>query len=292
LDGRAPRSRLGIRYSYPDDLVDGWIRAYGEPAAASIAAAGNVPPAIFLRARAGRTTAEDLARNMAQDGVEVEILGPTSLAIRRGSGQFRESQAFRDGLFSVQDLTSQRVAPLVSVPEGGRVLDLCAAPGGKAAHLSELGAQVLACDLHPGRLNKIHETARRLGLSIETLRADGRKAEDFAHLPLFDAVLVDAPCSNTGVLRRRPEARWRYSAASQNRHVRDQESLLEMAYDRLRPGGCLVYSVCSIEPEEGIERLQGLAAAKGVTVDFAETLLPKVDGGDGGFMGRLFRPIA
>lgn len=149
----------------------------------------------------------------------------------------------------VQDPSSQLVVDAIDVPAGALVADLCAAPGGKATALAARGATVIACDSHPGRAGLLEANRRALGAaSMAVVAADGR------HPPLrpgrFDAVLVDAPCSGLGALRRRPDARWRIEPSAVPRLVELQRSLLDSAIGLLRPGGHLVYSVCTLTAAE------------------------------------------
>src|SRR5205807_8804684 len=146
-----------------------------------------------------------------------------------------------------------RVASALAPAPGGRVLDLCAAPGGKTTHLAELmgnQGQIIACDVDDRRLRTLAELCGRLGVTmVETRRLHPERNEEPPPGP-FDAVLVDVPCSNTGGLGRRPEVRWRLRPDDFRRLVPLQTKLLLQAVERVRPGGAVVYSTCSIEPEE------------------------------------------
>lgn len=149
----------------------------------------------------------------------------------------------------VQDESSRRVAELVPARPGDLVLDVCAAPGGKATHIAGRGAFVVACDIHPARVGLVVDNARRLGLAdVAVVRADGTRVP--FRPGSCDAVLVDAPCSGLGALRRRPDARWRIRAHDVGRLVRLQETLLVEAATLVRPGGTLVYSVCTLTAAE------------------------------------------
>jgi 16S rRNA (cytosine967-C5)-methyltransferase len=184
----------------------------------------------------------------------------------------------------VQDCVAARVAPFVAPAEGARVLDYCAAPGGKATHLAQLvgpGGAVTAWDRDPDRLARVAENAERLGLAW--LRCGDPDGE-------YDAVLVDAPCSNTGVLARRPEARWRVRERHLPGMAQRQLKILKQAAAHVRPGGTMVYSTCSLEPEENLGVVSAfLASAPGFLLDAAETACPDEAAGDGGFMARLRR---
>jgi len=291
---RGPAGELGILYSLPDDLAGAWVAAFGEEQARELARAANDPAPLFLRANTLRTTPAELSAALREAKVDVlptEV--ETALRLGPGGGSFRHTDPWRAGHFVVQDLTAQRVAPLLAPQPGERVLDLCAAPGGKTCHLAELArdqADVLATDLKAGRLRRVEQNAERLGLrSIRTQRLDGKRAaEELAEAGPFDAILVDAPCSNTGVVRRRPEARWRYDSRSQRRLTTEQSRLLEAVVPLLAPGGRLVYSLCSIEPDEGHERVEELLAAHPELERVHEELwLPGPERGDGGFAALL-----
>lgn len=154
-------------------------------------------------------------------------------------------------------------ARLVNPQSGESILDMCAAPGGKTTHLAELSndeASITACDISDDRLDRILQNAERLQLkSIQTLKV----SKDGSGFPdqQFDAVLVDVPCSNSGVLNRRPEARWRFDATSLAELVQIQTKLLILACERVKPGGRVIYSTCSLEPEENEGVVQSVLAA-------------------------------
>lgn len=295
IEHRRPSTRLAILYSLPDPLVEAWVEAHGEEVATELCRAANDSAPIFVRACGLKTDATALAARLAGDEITATLIAgaPHALRLDEGRWRFRHTDAWREGTFLVQDLTAQRVAPLVAPEAGERILDLCAAPGGKTTHLAELSgdkAQILACDLKPNRLRKIEQNTERLGLSsVETRRHDARYAAlDFASEEPFDAVLLDAPCSNTGVLRRRSEARWRFDLSSQRRIHSTQAELLRAALPLVRPGGRLVYSLCSIEVDEGQEQVAKLIEEHpNLVLEHEELWLPTPGGGDGGYAARL-----
>ena len=169
------------------------------------------------------------------------------------SGPIRDLPGYADGWFSVQDESAMRVASALAPEPGETILDLCAAPGGKTTHLAELmrnSGRIVACDMDDGRLQTVADLVQRLGLTIvQTCRLHDEHGTDAPAGP-FDRVLVDVPCSNTGVLGKRPEARWRLRPDDLRELVARQTCLLSLAALRLRVGGAIVYSTCSIEPEE------------------------------------------
>jgi len=183
----------------------------------------------------------------------------------------------------VQDAVASQVAPFLAPAPGERLLDFCAAPGGKATHLAQLAGptgSVRAWDIDPERLRLVEENAHRLGLANLTCGpAEGA----------YDGVLVDAPCSNTGVLARRPEARWRVREKHLPGLAERQLRILKDASAHVAPGGRLVYSTCSLEPEENLGVVEAFLGRGGFGLVDARTVYPDEAGGDGGFMARLQR---
>jgi 16S rRNA (cytosine967-C5)-methyltransferase len=218
---------IGIRTSHPDWLIERWRRRYKGTQLDGILEANNAILPLTIRPNPLKATGP----------IEVE-------------GDPAADPRFAEGLYTVQDETSMKVAPLLDPRPGERVLDLCAAPGGKTTQLAELmGGKgvVVAVDL-PDRIGLVAESAKRLGLpNIECVAGDGATV---AFKGFFDAILVDAPCSNTGVLSRRPDVRWRLKENDIAGAVGIQHRLLENAARLLKPYGRLVYSTCSLEPEE------------------------------------------
>jgi 16S rRNA (cytosine967-C5)-methyltransferase len=254
---------VAVRTSHPRWIVELLRRDLGDEADAVLAVA-NEPPPVTLRPNPLRTTPEALMAELTAAGVGVEPgrLVPTALLVR-GVGDLARLPAVAEGRATPQDQASQAVATALGARPGERILDMAAAPGGKATALAEIiGDQgaVVAADLRPGRAGRVRDAALRLGLrSVQVLSADGRR------LPLrppgsaggdggrFDRVLLDAPCSGLGVLRRRPEARWRLEPAAIPLAAALQRELLVAALDRARPGGLVAYCVCTLTREETLD---------------------------------------
>ena len=299
---------VAVRTSHPRWLVELIRRDFGDEADAILAAA-NTPPAVTLRPNPLRTTPETLAEELAAGpdaaGVEVEPgrLVPGALLVR-GVGDLARLPAVAEGRATPQDQASQAVAAAVGARPGERLLDLAAAPGGKATALAEgMGDDglVVASDLRPGRAGRVRDAARRLGLrSVQILVADGRRP------PLagggFDRVLLDAPCSGLGVLRRRPEARWRLDPADIDRVADLQRELFTAAVAQVRPRGLVAYCVCTLTREETVDIDEWAAGAfPSLTPVTAPgppwrphargaLLLPTAVGTDGMFLLLLQRP--
>ncbi len=259
-----PVAALAIRYSCPSWLAARWMARYGYDQAARLCAAAIERPPLTLRTNTLRTTRESLAHALRAEGLDVvsTAVSPVGLTLAK-CGPVPDLPGFANGWFYVEDEAAQLVSLLLAPQPGERVLDACAAPGGKATHLAALmhdRGLVVAADAAPDRLVLLRDNCRRLGLSIvaplvwDWLAHDPRKPwpDEVARLLAdpFDRILVDAPCSALGVLRRHPEAKWQKQEERFRALQQRQETLLDRIWRLLRPGGTLVYSTCSTEPEE------------------------------------------
>jgi 16S rRNA (cytosine967-C5)-methyltransferase len=255
---------LAVRTSHPEWLVELLQRDLGPGDALATLEAANAPPPVTLRPNPLRTTSAALAVELEAAGVEVASgpLVPDALLVR-ATGDLARLPAVAEGRATPQDQASQAVATAMGALPGEDILDLAAAPGGKATALAEVmgdTGRVLAADLRPGRARRVQEASRRLGLtSVHTVVADGRAPP--VRPGGFDRVLLDAPCSGLGVLRRRPESRWRLQPDDVDRAVALQRQLFAAAALALRPGGLLVYSVCTLTKAE-TEEIDEWAAAE------------------------------
>jgi 16S rRNA (cytosine967-C5)-methyltransferase len=247
-----PRTELlGIEHSQPTWLVERWMRTIGEDRTVALLGANNRVPGLSAFIVNPQRREEAIA-SLQQVGCEVR----PGLLLRDAwtlhGGNPAASAAMRNGWTAIQDEGSQAVAHLLSVASGNTVLDLCAAPGGKTLLLSlAAGAQghVIAADLHGHRVRAMAERFERTGIrNIASVAVDGTQPLPFGHT--FDRILVDAPCSGTGTLARHPEIRWRLRAENLAELHALQAGLLRNALTALAPSGRLVYSTCSLEPEE------------------------------------------
>jgi len=255
---------LALFHSYPAWWVARVVTRIGWQAAGPLLAAGNRPARTVLRPNLARTSPSELAQRLEQGGVRTEPGKFVPEALRVASGSPARTAAIREDLAWVQDEAAQLVPRIFGSTVGPLVADLCAAPGGKTMQLTERlvnGGLVVAVERHPGRLRRLSANLRRhvAGKAVAVLA-------DAAHnrLPLrpgFDDVLVDAPCSGTGTLRRHPEIRWRLREEDLKLLAARQRQLLESAASLLAPGASVVYSVCSLEPEEGEDVVKGFLAA-------------------------------
>ena len=233
--------------------------------------------------RDAATPVPDLATGPAQAGGE-DI--PGAFVVAAGEGSIAERPGFAEGAWWVMDPSSVAVADLLhqAIPDGAAVLDACAAPGGKSLRLATQGHRVLATDLEPTRLARVDEAARRVGVDVSTQAHDWLTGQ-LPGGPLFAGVLVDAPCSALGIVRRHPEIRWRRLSSDPAAMSIRQRRILRAAAQHVAPGGALVYSVCSPFPEEGRDVVSGL---DGFKVERAWSTAPPV-GDEDAFQAFVLR---
>jgi len=273
----AQREYLGVTHSHPDWLVDRWLTRHGFEAVEAWTRFNNETPALTLRVNTLRASVGDAARALAADDVETEPsrYAPDGLVVTAGKPLKRPA----DGLVFVQDEASQLVPLLVGAQPGERVLDLCASPGGKtiaiAAAMRDTGT-IVATDVRSRRMDLLQQTVLASGArSVHVLRLGATGQLPF--MPVFNRVLVDAPCSGLGTIRRDPDIRWRRSEQDLPRLAAQQLELLLRAAAVVREGGRLLYATCSSEPEENEQVVDAfLAASPGFElVDLAHEPLPE-----------------
>ncbi len=295
LLNRLREEEPAVAWSHPDDMCLRWRERWGEEALDSLLEWNNTPPPTCARVNTLRATATELEKQWRDEGVEAT---PAALSWEKAAAwrldahpPLESLESFRRGLFYIQDPSTLLAVMALDPQPGETVLDLCAAPGGKTTLIAQCmnnNGRVVATDIDPERLRQVDENADRLGATCvetwnlnQTLKA--RKPE-----PTFDRILIDAPCSNTGVIRRRVDARWRSKPDAIEDLRATQLELLKQAAAWLKPGGRICYSTCSLEPEEN----------RGVVFEFTRNsrrfravtdrqLLPFIDRVDGAYCATL-----
>lgn len=256
------------RLNTPQWLWASWAEAYGEDATRAIAAAHLIEAPLDLTPRNNI--------DFWAGQLEAEVL-PTGTLRRTGGGHIAELPGFPEGAWWVQDAAATLPVRLLGDIAGKRVADLCAAPGGKTMQLCAAGANVTAVDISARRMVRVGENLARAGLAAELVTADASK---WTASEPFDAILLDAPCSGTGTLRRHPDIAWLKDEEDVGRLTLTQDRLLLHAVQQLKPGALLVYAVCSLQEDEGLARIEALLARdqrlRRVPVQPAE--LPGLDG--------------
>jgi 16S rRNA (cytosine967-C5)-methyltransferase len=254
----------------------------------AIAAADNLHPPMILRVNARRTSAAAYAAELATKGISARPLGGQAVALERPM-PVTQLPGFAAGVVSVQDSAAQRAAPLLlarPLARGARVLDACAAPGGKTAHLLELAdLDLLAIDRDADRLARVDQTLARLGLAAETRVADAGAPADWWDGRAFDAILLDAPCSASGIVRRHPDIRWLRRADDLAALAATQRRLLDSLWPLLASGGRLLYATCSVFKAEGEAQIDAFLQRQGDAGPVADPpspgqLLPLADNQD------------
>ena len=246
--------RLAIETSHPNWLVERWVESYGYEKTRAMLEENNVPPAQTARVNLTKATVEEVLTTLEREGIKAKRSEFVAECIYLLSGQAARTGAFRNGLITIQDESSMLPATVLNPQPGMKVLDMCAAPGGKTTHIAEKmnnEGSILATDLHPKKLDLIEENTARLGLDIvQTAPVDGRKAATYLKAEDYDAILVDAPCSGLGVMRRKPDIKYTKREEDLTSLQAIQLDILDNAVKLLKVGGKLVYSTCTVDREE------------------------------------------
>jgi 16S rRNA (cytosine967-C5)-methyltransferase len=272
-------AEAGLRHSLPDWVCELWFAAYGRRRALELCRAANIPARSVMRPNPLRAAPGEVESLLEGLGISHELDPATGAVIVTGAFDLASSELYERGLVVAQSLSSIAVVDIVAAQPGERVLDLCAAPGGKTAGLAATGAVVTAVESNAARASALRATLERLGAGdVEVVEGDGRA---FTGGP-FDAVLVDAPCTGLGVLNGRPDSRWRRTPADVDALALLQAELLAHARELLAPGGRLVYATCTLSPDENerVPRAAGL-------IPVSERRLWPGPGADGFYVASL-----
>ncbi len=258
-DAVDPVERIGLQYSFPDWIVRRFLEQYGEAETEQICESLNVQAPLTLRVNTLKTTVEECQKSLSEEGIQTQFtrLSPFGLIVSKRMNVF-QLQAFRDGFFEVQDEGSQLLPFLIDPKPTAKVLDACAGAGGKTLELSALmknRGEIVATDVHSTRLEELRRRMRRAGVSNVRIR----RVEDVSdltdrHRDYFDVVLLDAPCSGIGTLRRNPGMKWVVSEETVSEVAEKQLHILETSAQLVKPGGIVAYATCTLfrEENEGI----------------------------------------
>ena len=301
-----PAKYIALKYFHPEWLVRRWLKKFGIESCEKLCAFNNQTPALSVRTNTLKVTREELMALLKEQGVKAE----PSLFVPEGiicmeHPSLSKIKALSQGLFQVQDESSMLVAHVLNPCAGECIIDACAAPGGKSTHIAALmgnRGRVLAFDIHPHKLSLIEDNAARLGIGIIEASEQDATSIGSKYSALADKVLVDAPCSGLGVLRRKPDSRWRKSPEQLLELPILQGKILNSAADCVKPGGVLVYSTCTVGSEENDEVVKNfLAQRNDFSLDVTGRYLPQpreeqtvqlwphVDGVDGFYIARMSR---
>ena len=284
-------SRPALGWSHPEWLVERWRKNFGDEKTRQLLEWNNTPPKTFARVNTLKTDAGKLVERWREENVEYDFFtrdwtGENLVFELKSHPPLTSLGSFRDGWFYIQDPGTLLAVRELAAQPGETILDLCAAPGGKAMFIAQQmdnHGRLVAHDAFADRLKLIQENCKRLGVACAEV------VSTFNFQPsTFDRVLVDAPCSNTGVMRRRVDLRWLIQPPEIGRLRATQLVLLKQAATVLKPGGTLIYSTCSLEPEENSEAVKEfLHAQQNFKLETERQLLPFADSVDGAYVARL-----
>lgn len=279
---------LSIKYSYAPWIIELWLKYYSMSFVEQLLEAGNQTPPLTVRANWLKIRKEDLKKAFRERGFEVEDGKLAQNALNVKGSKVLDSELYRYGLFTPQDESSMLVSEKIGVKQGDLVMDVCAAPGGKTTAIAERmnnTGKIVASDIYRRKLDLVDKEAKRLGITnIETRSWDATRV-DSTMVKKADRVLVDAPCSGLGVVRRKPEIKYRELSEDIMMMPKKQADILSASSSYVKPGGTLVYSTCTINPEENEKIIdQFLKRNRDFEKVERTLLLPNVNGTDGFFI--------
>jgi len=283
---------LSIKYSYEPWIIELWLEQFDKAFVEELLVAGNQTPDLVIRVNWLKVVREELKKRLEESGFIVEKgkLCDDALYIKNG-GVLVDSSFYKSGMFSIQDEASMLVAAMLDPQHGDVVMDVCAAPGGKTMAIAERmnnKGKIIASDIYIRKLNIVDQEAARLGVTIVQTRTWDAMKTDSAMAEKADRVLVDAPCSGLGVLRRKPEIKYQKKTREMDSLPVKQLQLLSASSKYVKPGGVLVYSTCTINPAENQKVIAEFLRKHTIfTKDEAIQLMPNVNGTDGFYICKM-----
>lgn len=255
-----PIERLALEMSFPTWLIKRWIEQYGEAETKAMCESSLVPPYVTVRVNRLKASVENVVTMLQEEGIKANPGHLSEDAIVIEKGNVFQTETYKLGFITAQDESSMLVGRAVGAYSGMDVIDVCAAPGGKSTHIAEQmdnEGQLLSFDLHDHKIKLIKEQANRLGLTnIQSSVMDARKISDQLGTQTFDRVLVDAPCTGLGVIRRKPDIKWTKKESDIQSIQRIQLDILEAVASHVKQGGKLIYSTCTVDKWENEETVQ------------------------------------
>lgn len=300
---------LSVFYSHPEWMIRKWVKDYGSEFTQELLQANNEVPPFTIRCNSLKISKQELMTILTEENIECYdgSLNPEAISIR-GTSSIEGKASFQKGYYQVQDESSMLVARITDPKPGEMILDMCSAPGGKTTHMAELmgnKGEIVARDIHQHKLRLVEESCSRLGVNIVKTELYNATNLDGSSLEKFDRVLLDAPCSGLGVIRRKPDLRWKKEQDNFKELSKLQKEMLERASQYVKQGGTLIYSTCTINktenitvvkdflanhPEFHLESLSGLIPESLMSEKAREgylELFPNTHGTDGFFIARI-----
>ncbi|GAH41673.1 unnamed protein product, partial [marine sediment metagenome] len=289
-----PADYLSTAFSLPKWLVSDWLGEFGPEKTRQICFASNRRPGIYVRPNKLKTTTQEIAERFRQAEVDFDVLPDESMIRIKAARAVTDLPGFAKGLFTIQDMTASRAVGILKPQPGWTILDLCAAPGTKTTQLAELtgdSAKIIATDIDDERLEMVKDNIARLGINSVNVVAYENLKKVAAQIGPFDAVLLDVPCSNTGVLARRIEARYRIKPKTITELAKIQCELLETAAAMIKPQGKICYSTCSIQRAENSQLVRRFLQNHDFELESEVLILPSAKGfdHDGGYAAIISR---
>lgn len=275
-----PVRHLAVEYSHPEWIVEKWINDYGIEFAEQLLKANNQTPNFTIRANRLKGDKESLKKMLEQEGIEYNDgkYNPEALYIR-GTSAIEHKESFQKGMYQIQDESSMLIGRVLDPQPGELIMDLCSAPGGKATHAAELmnnTGRIIARDVFQHKLELIEQSCKRLGISIVETQLKDAKELDPVFVGKADRVILDAPCSGLGVLRRKPDLRWKKTPDNFAELAKLQLQMLSKAAEYVKPKGVLVYSTCTVNNSENIDVINAfLKNREDFYLEDLSELLPK-----------------
>ena len=288
--GDTPKD-LSIIYSCPLWIVQSFVKDYGTSVATELLKESLKAPKVNIRVNNTRITSDELLKKLIDSGIDIENGDTENCLVFNKGTAVAENEFFRDGFYHVQDTASQKAALVLAPKKGERILDMCAAPGGKSftmAEIMENSGEIISCDMYEHKLKLISDSAERLGLDIikPTLNDATRFNPDLGE---FDAILCDVPCSGLGVIRRKPEIKYKpQEDFSQLEKI--QQDILCCAVKYLKKGGRILYSTCTLRKGENEENVaKFLSSHSEFKIEYEHTFMPHTDNTDGFYCALLVK---